>query len=125
MVAQGGFLIGAVIVIAVWMALGASAVVAVMAEGRERVLYPVASVGLAAVVLVPAVVTHRPHANHRAPAFADQYARNVLGPLPVGSVLLVWGTERTFPLVYSQVVHGLRADVSVIAGDGLSRPWYR
>jgi hypothetical protein len=124
-VSFGGFLVGALVVVAVWAGLGASAVAAVMAGGRAWEFHRAAAVVVAGTVLIPSVIVHRPYADHRAPAFVDQYVGNVLSSLPERSVLLVWGTERTFPLVYSQVVQGRRPDVTIIAGDGLSRPWYR
>jgi hypothetical protein len=59
------------------------------------------------------------------PAFASQYASNVLTRLPEDAVLLVWGAERTFPLVEAQVVDGVRRDVAIVNANGLDRPWYR
>ena len=128
--AQGGFLLGAVLVVAVWVALGASLVIE--AASRRGAGAPLAratplgaGVVVAALVLVPSAVVHRSHASHRTPPFASQYATNVLGSLPGRSVLLVWGAERTFPLLFQQVVAGARPDVTVVAADGLGRPWYR
>ncbi|MDP8975937.1 MAG: DUF2723 domain-containing protein [Actinomycetota bacterium] len=124
-VGLGGFLVGALVVVAAWAGVGASAVVAFVAEDRGRVAHRAVAVVVAALVLIPSVIGHRPHADHRDPAFVDQYTGNVLSSLPPRAVLLVWGTERTFPLVYSQVVHGTRPDVTIVAADALSLPWYR
>jgi hypothetical protein len=49
----------------------------------------------------------------------------MFGEVPRGSVLLVWGAERTHALVYQQLVLGARPDVSVVAANGLVSAWYR
>jgi hypothetical protein len=57
--------------------------------------------------------------------FADRYAETAFAELPPRSVLLIFGAERTQPLIYRQVVEGDRPDVSVVATDGLFHEWYR
>ena len=148
--AHGGFLAGATTTLAVWVALGVSAIergVAGFSDGtrsrRDRAsrrraerkgdrIAPVpvgaatiAACLLGALVVLPAVFAHLPVVQHRQPAYAEQYARNVLGQLPQRAVLLVWGAERTFPLIEAQVVDGVRPDVDVVNANGLDRSWYR
>jgi MFS family permease len=152
---QGGFLLGALVTVAVASALGVTAVERVLTgaaaaaatkrkqEGRSRaerrrnqrkgrnrpqgfdVSPAVAGAVLAALALLPSLAIHLRPASHRGPAYADDYATNVLASVPRHGVLVLWGTEQTFPFLHRQVAEGDRRDVLVVNGKGLSRPWYQ
>jgi hypothetical protein len=148
--AHGGFLAAATTTMAVWVALGVTGVeglVAKLASGggtsartraerrraqrRDGKSSAASDVGViaacvaGAIVIVPAVVSHAPVAQHRLPHYASNYATNVLDQLPEDAVVFVWGAERMFPLIEAQVVDARRPDVDVVNANGLSRPWYR
>jgi len=125
-IAQGGFLLDTMVVVAVLVALGATRVIEVVGERpARRFLVPAAAVALAAVVLVPSIVVHRKYANQRIPAYADDYGRRVFAVLPQNSVLLVWGEEFGFPLTYRQLVDHDRPDVSVVSVNSIGLDWAR
>ena len=76
-------------------------------------------------IAAPAAITRYAAADHRHPDFGEEYAADVFEELPDGSILVVWGAERAFPLWHAQVVKGVRSDVDVVAGDMLDLGWYR
>ena len=127
--AQGGFLSGLFIVLAVAVAFGVDAIASAFARARwakpRGWVGPAGGVALAAALIAPALITHYRSANHRIPPYAEQYAENVFATLPADAVLFVWGAERAFPLVHAQVVEGVRPDVLLVYADALHRPWYQ
>ena len=103
--AQGGFLLLTMIVLAVFAALGTTSVIGWIssrapagagagAETCQHWLSVGAAVLIAAVVIGPSVAVHRAHADLRVPDFADAYGKQVLAALPPHAVLLV-GTRST------------------------------
>jgi hypothetical protein len=121
--AQNGFLASALLATAVFAAIGATRLEQRL-SARTPQLGPWALVLLAAITITGAALTH-PAADHSPTPFADTYAQDVFADLPDNAVLLVWGAERAFPLWQHQQVRGERRDVTVVAADGLNRPWYR
>lgn len=121
---EGGFLLGAFFVAATWAALGASDLVARAARRRAALAWP-ALAGLAAAVLVPSAILHRPVAQRSAEPLADGFARAAFAELPPRAVVFLLGAERTQPLIYRQVVKGERRDVTVVATDGVGNAAYR
>jgi hypothetical protein len=130
---QGGFLVGAVLAVAVGAGLAVAELTSRLTpQPRHRRKAPPpstvpvwAGLALAAVMVVPAAATNAAQLERRTPDFARQYAANVLVSLPDDAVLLAWGAERVFPLQYAQVVHRERPDVDVVLVDALLQEWYR
>ena len=127
-------MLGSVIVLAVWLGLGASSatVIAGRAASRgERSSDERAAVGLLAVpviclaVLLPSVLAHGDVQARASEPFADRFAESILSELPKGAVIFVFGAERTQPLIYKQVVEDERPDVTVVAADAVGLDWYR
>jgi Protein of unknown function (DUF2723) len=125
---QGGYLLGTMVVVAVLAAIGTTRVLELRATraSRQRRFHAMAmAFVLAVVVLVPSIVVHHRYANQRVPAYADDYARRVFAALPRNSVLLVWGEEFGFPLIYRQLVDRDRTDVSVLSVNSIGLGWAR
>lgn len=130
---EEGFLLGCYFVLAAWLGLGLTALGSVVPARVRRGPRPLslarlryAGVALlAAILLVPSVITHRPTAESDAKPLADRYAQTALGELPHDAVLYVFGAELTQPLIYRQVVQHQRRDVVVVAADGLRYGWYQ
>lgn len=147
--AQGGFLLGALLSLAVMVGLGVSAVEGRLAAWRparpndraarrraDRRRRPAAiasgadlalagGVLLALTLVVPSALAHWRPANHRGPSYADDYVTNVWSAIPARSVLLVWGTEQAFPFQHRQLAEHERTDIVVVNAKGLFRPWYQ
>jgi hypothetical protein len=137
-IAQGGYMLVAMIAVAVLTALGITAISDYFAV-RENVqrqrggsAIPAWRSGTAVVaavcaiaVVVPSLVVHYSHANLRAPAFADAYGSRILDELPQHAVLLVWGSEYAMPMIYRQELAHQRRDVTVIAADSIVDSWGR
>jgi 4-amino-4-deoxy-L-arabinose transferase-like glycosyltransferase len=120
---QGGFLVGFFIALALFVALGADAVIE---RAPEQVGARPAAVAIAVLVLLPAVVVHYRPADHRPRnRVVDAHAKTVFAALPPKAVLLSWGAERAFPLQYAQTVDHRRPDVVLITADQLGLDWYR
>jgi 4-amino-4-deoxy-L-arabinose transferase-like glycosyltransferase len=123
--AYDGYLLGAMLAIAVLAAVGTTFVVAIV---RERIGNPAALAVVAVVAvlaIVPSIVVHRSHADLRTPAFADSYARQMFAELPPHAVLMTWSEESEMPMWYRQITSHARPDVTVVAVNGLQIPWER
>jgi Protein O-mannosyl-transferase TMEM260-like len=129
-----GFLLGSLVVLAVWLALGATAVTVAAARAvstRERSVEDRAIVGLFAVpvlclaVLLPSLLEHGGAQARASAPYADRFAESVFEELPDNAVVFIFGAERTQPLIYRQVVDGDRPDVTVVAADAVGLDWYR
>ena len=136
----GGYLLDALIVLAVLVALGTAPTVEFLCT-ISRVLKPVRSRGrtgttsrrhgqwiataVVIAVLLPSLLVHFRHADHRGPPLADRYAKRVLGELPRRAVFFVYQADLSFPLVDRQTVYGERRDVTFIIATSLQFSWYR
>lgn len=129
--AEEGFLFGCYFPLVCWIALGfddfsrrvLARLLSRVSRGRRLLPGVAAVLGLATIGL--SVGAHAAVEKRTARPLADQYAASVFAELPRHAVLFIWGAEFTQPLVYRQVVDGDRPDVTVIAAEGLSYPWYR
>ena len=133
LIIQEGFILACYLVLPVWLAIGATHIGHVLAESgsprdrdarRAEVKWGLPAV-LALAVLLPSLISHWEIPRRNAAPFADNYAESAFAELPRDSVVLIFGAERTGPLINRQVVDGDRPDVTVVASDGLSREWYR
>ena len=134
---QGGYLIDTMIVVAVLAALGATAIVTEVearlagGDGPGTAMFgrglvtTVTVVVLVAATIVPSILVHHKYANLRVPAYADDYGHDVLAALPRNSVLLVWGEEFSFPMIYRQELEHERPDVTVLSANGIDLAWVR
>jgi 4-amino-4-deoxy-L-arabinose transferase-like glycosyltransferase len=151
-VSRGGFFLAANLAVCLWAGLGATRALrwggidrtepprtrpgqGGVARGRRRKRRPPAPTtpgwaawGAGAILALSvawSVAAHMRPASHRSSPFAEDYAANVLEPLPQDSVVFVWAADRAFPLQYHQIVLGRRRDVEVVVADLLFRDWYR
>jgi hypothetical protein len=134
---EEGFLLGCYFVLAAWVAIGASELVAGVSTGGDRlaerwhlhgrrgILGPLAALVLAGAVLVPLVVGHWSVAHRAARPYADRLASAVFSELPPRAALLVSNSELTDPLTYRQVIYHQRRDVLIVDMYALSYAWYR
>jgi 4-amino-4-deoxy-L-arabinose transferase-like glycosyltransferase len=128
---EEGFLLGCYFVLACWIAIGATDLIGWLRAPAQRLrvgksfVTPAVASGLAAVVLIPAVIGNWSVAHRSDNAFADHYAESALAELPHRAALFVWGADLNFPLAYRQIVYHERRDVVVIAIGGLRYGWYR
>jgi hypothetical protein len=128
----GGYLLDLMMVIAVLIAVGLTLVVQ---AGRDYLaktdwsptgwIFPTGVGALVVLVLVPSLVFHYEEANHRIPAFVDDYGSRVLEALPANSVLVAYRYDWELPMTYRQVVKGERRDVATFNLSSLSLGWYR
>jgi 4-amino-4-deoxy-L-arabinose transferase-like glycosyltransferase len=151
-ISRGGFFMAANLALCLWAGLGATRALrwggvdrtelararpgqGGVARGPRRKRRPVGSSpprwaawaagGILAVSLAWSAAEHRQPASHESSPFVEDYAANLLEPLPQDSVVFVWAADRAFPLQYQQIVRGERRDVEVIVADLLFRDWYR
>jgi len=129
--AVGGFLEGCLVVLAVWIALGVSALVAW--AGRRKTpgnggarWWSVAMALVAAIpVLAPPALENGGVADHGSISVTDEYAASALAELPHDAVLFVWNADPAFALWKRQILNHDRPDVVVVLSQGLTYPWYR
>jgi hypothetical protein len=129
-VVSGAYLLDAMIVLAVLIALGAGWISEWVAQqvsdpGTRTLALGGTAVVLVAAVVLPSLITHRVQANHDIPPLADSYAAQVFDALPENAALIVYGEEYSMPMIYRQVVHGERPDVDVISANALGNEWTR
>jgi hypothetical protein len=130
----GGYLVAFMIVVAVLVAIGFTLAIRVTIEllaqrrpqfASRRWVVPALAGVLSVLVLTPSVVFHHAPANHRIPAFADDYGRRVLEKLPPNSVLVSYRSDWEFAITYRQLVKGQRRDVSTFNISSFGVRWYR
>ena len=121
---------------AVWVGMGAAALVAWVGEGgwrRDGVRrVPVAAALTAALLLVIAnlpLIAGMDNQNffrhdRRGNYVARDFAHNVLAGLEPNAILLTNGDNDTFPLWYLQEVEGFRKDVRVLCLSLLNTEWF-
>jgi hypothetical protein len=135
-VPAGGYLLATMIVVAVLVGVGATALIEfVVHTAAERAgasrsgavgwLRSVTVLALLAVVVVPSLVVHRDNAELRVTPLADRYGSRVLEALPRNAVLLVWGEEYSMPMLYRQLVDRERPDVAVVSANAIRLDWAR
>jgi len=130
---EEGFILGCYFVLACWVAIGATDLVArarripLRTPGRSwgRWLAPGLAAVLGAATLVPLAIAGWPVAHRSDNAYADAYAETTFSELPHRAALFVWGSDLNFPLTYRQVVYHQRPDVVVVSIGGLRFDWYR
>ncbi len=107
---------------AIWIGLGASALLDLFRGSLSKLA------GVAAVVLLclPANLIANQWFAHDRTEFhvAEDYARNMLGGLGPNAILFTNGDNDTFPLFYLQEVEGFRQDVRVVNLSLLNTDWY-
>jgi len=102
------------VILAPWMAVGASALLHWAGRVRARtVLVPGMAVILALAPLAEWRRNHRPCDLSRI-RFAETFARDLLEPLPARTILLTNGDNDSIPLWYLQQVEHVRPDVIVV-----------
>jgi hypothetical protein len=135
-VLAGGYLLATMIVVAVLVAVGATALIEFVAHtaaersgtgrtGAVGWLRSVTVLALVAVVVVPSLVVHRANADLRVAPLADRYGSRVLEALPHNAVLLVWGEEYSMPMLYRQLVDHERTDITVVSANSIGIEWAR
>lgn len=130
---QEGFILGCLLILPVWLAIGATELEYRAAErggafnrdAQRRAVKWAAPPLLGVAVLLPSLISHWDVPRRNNAPLADRYAESSFAELPRRAVLFINGAERTQPLIYRQVVIGDRPDVDVVASDGLSYEWYR
>ncbi len=123
---MGRHYLPALVALAPLMGVGAAAMLRL--PGGLRTIPRVLAVGALGVVVVLLPWTQWT-SNHRAcdlsrTRFADNFARDLLEPLPPRAVLLTNGDNDTFPLWYLQQVEGVRRDVTVINLPCANTGWF-
>lgn len=140
-IVAGGYLVDLLIVVAILVALGTAPIVEYATDFVTRAMLPrrykprtaqsatrlrsrvTGAVFVA--VLLPSLLVHYHHADHRQPPLADAYAHRILAALPRHAALVVLQADLTFPLVYRQAVLAERRDVGIIVATSLQFDWYR
>lgn len=80
-----------------------------------------------AAAMVPALFPlafHLPALDRHDARYVEDYARDLLDPLPQETLFIARRTENVFPLWYVQIVEGYRRDVRLVYAEALSNPWY-
>ena len=132
---EEGFVLGCYFVLATWLALGATELVAGVSGLRLRsgaslaahrkVIAPLAAAVVAGVLLVPSILGHWSVAHRAGKPYADRLASAVFAELPRGAAVFVSNSELADPLVYQQVVKHRRRDMLVVDMFALEYRWYR
>ena len=122
------YLIPVFLAVAVWLGLGAGALLEAAARrggpGRGRVLGAFAALAVAALLLINAA-SNLPALDASRDDRAEQFGRAVLAAAPPGALLFPQGDEQTFALWYFHFALRQRPDVAVINEALLPYDWYR
>lgn len=73
--------------------------------------------GLVAATLIASLALHSFHSK-RHYTYAEDYARNILATLPENAIYVPGADHQAFPVMYLQVVEGLRPDVTLLRKYG-------
>ncbi|MBD5227446.1 MAG: DUF2723 domain-containing protein [Bacteroidales bacterium] len=110
-----------------WIAAGMSEAAIRLLKRFRRSKYPQRSSAavLGLLSLVPLWMLIENYDDHdrsrRYPA--DDYAVEILNPLPEGTILFTTGDNHTFPLWYARNARGVRRDVAVVNTNYMRLPW--
>ncbi|MCF7797457.1 MAG: DUF2723 domain-containing protein [Candidatus Marinimicrobia bacterium] len=118
--------VGSFFAYAIWIGIGASAVLEKMVEWFKK---PKPWMAAATAVLILAVPVNMLVANYdehdRSGNYvAWEYSYNLLNSCEPNGILFTNGDNDTFPLWYLQEVEGIRKDVRVVNLSLLNTPWY-
>jgi hypothetical protein len=116
------YLIPVYLVFAIWIGLGATEGLRLLAPWRMAPL--VASAALAALLAWHAVSV-APGVDASADRRAIEFADGVLAAAPPGALVLTGADRDTFPLWYVHYALGARPDVAVVVDPLLGFDWYR
>lgn len=95
------------------------------ASAQSRLVSPAAAVLVTLLALLPAgwlVWSHYKQCNYRHYYYAEDHARNLFACMQHNAMFFGSGDHNTFPLVYLQVVEGVRPDVMLADDYGYIRP---
>lgn len=109
------------VLFAVWIGLGAQALLALMRPFPVLLAAPVLALALA----LPPALANATAADMRNETLCLDLGHNILDSLPPGALLFVDGDLQTMSVEYAQMVEGLRPDVIVLCTPKLALPWYR
>lgn len=122
--------VGSFFVFALWIGMGATAVIEAVVGGFRRESKP-RNVGFASVVallllLVPVnMFSFNFHEHDRTGNYvAYDYSYNILQSCEPNAILFTNGDNDTFPLWFLQYVYGIRTDVRVVNLSLLNTRWY-
>ncbi|MDX1545845.1 MAG: DUF2723 domain-containing protein [Rhodothermales bacterium] len=111
-----------------WVGLGATGVLTLLAEALKDGLRRPALLGSAALLFlaVPGWMAVENYDDHDRSGryIAPEYAYNMLMSLADDAIVFTNGDNDTFPLWYLQEVEGIRRDVRVVNLSLLNTPWY-
>ena len=121
------YLIPAYVLAAIWMAEGARALLAEIAQRGGAVARWARAIGLALLVALPLVagLARYPALDLSRDRAAADWVRAALAELPPNALLITGEDRHTFTLDYVQWVEGQRPDVILLDGELLAYPWYR
>ncbi len=118
--------VGSFFAFAIWIGIGATAVLEKIVETVKRPKPVMAVVTLVLFLAVPVNMllanydTHDRSGNY----VAWEYSYNLLNTCEPDAILFTNGDNDTFPLWYLQEVEGIRRDVRVVNLSLLNTPWY-
>lgn len=122
--ASYAYLLPAYVLFAIWMGCGCAELLAALARSRLPALGPLATVGIAALLLARAPATAaRVDARHDDRALA--FAQAALAAAPAGAIIVTAEDRDSFSLWYAHYALGRRPDLAVAVAPLLDYPWYR
>ncbi|HCK98481.1 MAG TPA: hypothetical protein DHW42_00025 [Candidatus Marinimicrobia bacterium] len=120
--------VGSFFAFAVWIGIGASALIGHMIELKNKNLrkpltYLVTVVLLIALPVNVLTANYQEH-SRKGNYVASDYAYNLLQSCESNGIIFTNGDNDTFPLWYAQEVENIRKDVRVVNLSLLNTPWY-
>lgn len=125
--------VGSFFAFSIWVGIGATGLIQLLADGLRNRLNSVRNVNTAAIGLgvllfaaVPVWMLQENYFDHdRSSNYVPrEYALNMLESVDQNAILFTNGDNDTFPLWYLQEVEGIRRDVRVVNLSLLNTPWY-
>ena len=117
------YLIPAFMVYALWVGLGAAAIMKSL-QNRKAWLGILAGILILTALVIPAIV-HYPAIDVSHDRSAETYATGLLNSTPAHAVIFTEGDKATFTLWYFRFVLNRRPDVAVVVTGLLPYDWYR